>query len=155
VFGLVGLGGTALGGALLWLMGAPTLRELWLASGGALVVAGVLSVDFEGTTPWYGSFINTFRNQATIELVEDRCVGSADCVLVCPSDVLAMSGRRRKVEIRQASQCIQCGACIVQCPQDALRFRYDDGRVLPAEVIRQTRMNLAGRRAIRLTHPPR
>jgi NAD-dependent dihydropyrimidine dehydrogenase PreA subunit len=154
VFSLVGLGGVVLGGSLLWLMGVPTTKELWLASAGAFIVAGILAVDFEGTTPWYGSFINTFRNHAAIELVEARCAGSADCVLVCPSDVLAMNGRRRKVEIRQPDQCIQCGACIVQCPHDALRFRYEDGRVLPAEVIRETRMNLAGRRAIRLQQHP-
>ena len=59
-----------------------------------------------------------------------------------------MNGRRRKVEINKPDQCIQCGACIVQCPTDALRFRYDDGRVVEAPTIRRTRMNLLGRRSI-------
>jgi NAD-dependent dihydropyrimidine dehydrogenase PreA subunit len=113
-----------------------------------LILAALLSVDIAGTTPWYPSTINTGRNPATIELVEDRCTGSAECVLVCPRDVLAMSGRRRKVEIRRPRQCIQCGACIVQCPEDALRFRYRSGEVVEAPTIRRTRMNMVGRRTI-------
>jgi ferredoxin len=61
-----------------------------------------------------------------------------------------MDGHRRKVEIRRADDCIQCGACIVQCPEDALRFRYDDDRVVEAATIRQTRMNMLGRRSVEL-----
>ncbi len=111
----------------------------------------VLAVDLAGTTPWYGSTINTFHNKAHVELVEDLCDGSSDCVQVCPRDVLKMAGRRRKVEIVHPDQCIQCGACIVQCPRDALRFRYDDGSVVEASVIRRTRMNMLGRRSVELS----
>ncbi len=114
----------------------------------ALIAAGILAIDLAGTTPWYGSYINTFHNEAHIELVEERCSGAADCVLVCPRDVLKMNGARRKVEITKPDQCIQCGACIVQCPDDALRFRYDDGRVVEADTIRSTRMNMLGRRSL-------
>ena len=110
----------------------------------------VLSIDLAGTTPWYGSYINTFHNEAHIELITDRCTGAAECVQVCPRDVLKMNGRRRKVEINKPDQCIQCGACIVQCPEDALRFRYDDGRVVEATTIRRTRMNLLGRRSVEI-----
>lgn len=108
----------------------------------------VLSIDLAGTTPWYGSYINTFHNEAHIELIADRCAGAAECVQVCPRDVLKMNGRRRKVEIARPDQCIQCGACIVQCPENALRFRYDDGRVVEAPTIRRTRMNMLGRRSV-------
>jgi NAD-dependent dihydropyrimidine dehydrogenase PreA subunit len=87
---------------------------------------------------------------ARIELVAERCTGAGDCVQVCPRDVLAMTGRRRKVEIRNPDRCIQCAACIVQCPEDALRFRYDDGGVVEAPTIRRTRLNLLGRRRIEL-----
>jgi hypothetical protein len=38
----------------------------------------------------------------------------------------------------------------VQCPEDALRFRYDDDRVVEAETIRRTRMNMVGRRTVEL-----
>ncbi|MCA9598316.1 MAG: 4Fe-4S dicluster domain-containing protein, partial [Myxococcales bacterium] len=99
-----------------------------------------------GTTPWYPSTVAAGKNPATIELVEDRCTGAADCVQVCPREVLRMNGQRRKVEITKPEQCIQCGACIVQCPDDALRFRYRDGSVVEADVIRRTRMNMLGKR---------
>ena len=64
-----------------------------------------------------------------------------------------MNGHRRKVEIKRPQQCIACGACIVQCPEDALRFRYDDDRVVEAPTIRRTRMNMVGRRAVNLSEP--
>jgi NAD-dependent dihydropyrimidine dehydrogenase PreA subunit len=131
----------------------------WTISGlsvTALVVLGVtsvasmaiLSVDLAGTTPWYPSTINSFRNQFHIELDETRCDGSAECVQVCPRGVLWMTGRRHKVEIRQPDACIRCGACIVQCPADALRFRFEDGRVVEAASVRATRLNMLGRRAV-------
>jgi NAD-dependent dihydropyrimidine dehydrogenase PreA subunit len=108
----------------------------------------VLSIDLAGTTPWYGSYINTFHNAAHIELVPERCTGAAECIQVCPRDVLEMNERGHKVEVRKPDGCIQCGACIVQCPTDALRFRYDDGGVVEAPTIRSTRMNMLGRRSI-------
>jgi ferredoxin len=54
------------------------------------------------------------------------------------------------VLIERPNACIRCGACIVQCPSDALRFRYPDGRVIPAAVVKRTRMNLLGRRTIQV-----
>lgn len=143
-FAIVSFG---VGVAILAVLGAVTSAHLWLAASTAVVTIAVLSIDLAGTTPLYGSYINTFHNQAHIDLVTDRCTGAADCVQVCPRDVLQMT-THRKVEIRQPDQCIQCGACIVQCPRDALRFRYDDHRIVEAETVRRTRMNLLGRRTV-------
>jgi NAD-dependent dihydropyrimidine dehydrogenase PreA subunit len=75
---------------------------------------------------------------------------AADCVQVCPRDVLKLNGARRKVEINKPDQCIECGACIVQCPEDALRFAYDDGSVVEADTIRTTRLNMLGRRSVQV-----
>ncbi len=139
VAGLVGYG-------LLLGLGTATQPHLVAVAGTCFVGVGMLFADLAGTTPWYPSSINTFGNSAHIELDEDRCTGAAECVQVCPRDVLKMNGRRRKVEIQNPDQCIQCGACIVQCPEDALLFRYDDGRAVGAPTIRNTRMNMLGRR---------
>lgn len=111
---------------------------------------GVLSLDLAGTTPWYPSTINSFKNRFEIELIEDRCTGSAECVLVCPREVLKMAGLARKVAIAKPEQCIRCGACIVQCPEDALQFRFEDGRVVTPSTVRQTRLNMLGRRSVRV-----
>lgn len=137
-----------LGAAMLWLGGAATVAGVSVVTGVAVLGMLVLSVDLAGTTPWYGSSINTLGNSASIELVEERCTGAATCVQVCPRDVFVMDGRRGVVTLPRGEQCIECGACIVQCPEDALRFRYSDGRVVEAPTIRRTRMNMLGRRKI-------
>jgi NAD-dependent dihydropyrimidine dehydrogenase PreA subunit len=146
---LVGLAAVQLGVAAgaLALAAGPPAAAAWIALG-ATVSMGLLSVDLAGTTPWYTSSVIERREQPTLELVEDACTGAADCVLVCPCDVLAMQGKRHKVAIVRPDDCIDCGACIVQCPSDALRFRLGDGRVVEPATVRSTRLNLLGRRAV-------
>ncbi|MCA9609998.1 MAG: 4Fe-4S dicluster domain-containing protein [Myxococcales bacterium] len=139
-------------------LGVGALAALGALSAGAVTavlvftLAGtaILMVDFAGTTPWLASTVNTLGNEARIELVEERCTGAADCVLVCPREVLEMDGRARKVRVVRPDQCIECGACVVQCPSDALRFRFADGRVAEPETLRTTRMNMLGRRTVRV-----
>jgi NAD-dependent dihydropyrimidine dehydrogenase PreA subunit len=138
------------------LLGAGVLQLIGRATPGALIAVGVsclagmalLSLDLAGTTPWFASEINSIGNRFDIELIEDRCTGRAECVQVCPRNVLAMNGARRKVEVQRGDDCIRCGACIVQCPEDALRFRFADGRVVEAPTIRTTRLNMLGRRSV-------
>jgi NAD-dependent dihydropyrimidine dehydrogenase PreA subunit len=119
---------------------------------GIVAVAGMLllSIDLTGTTPWYPSTINSFRNDFSVEALEERCTGAAECVQVCPRDVLRVNGRRRRVEIVRPESCIRCGACVVQCPEDVLRFHFPDGRVVEPATVRSTRLNLLGRRSITL-----
>jgi NAD-dependent dihydropyrimidine dehydrogenase PreA subunit len=148
VFAAFGALAFAAGGLALLALGSATSHHLVVVGVAALASMGVLAMDLEGTTPWYGSYINTLHNHAHVELVAERCTGAAECVQVCPSEVLKMDGHRRKVEIAQPDQCIQCGACIVQCPEDALRFRYDGGELVEAPTIRSTRMNMLGRRKV-------
>ncbi len=142
--------GTLIGGAVASLLGAATPRALALQANAAVIAMAVLSIDLAGTTPWYPSTINTFRNFAAIDLEPERCTFAGDCVVVCPAEVLRLDGASRKVVIARPAACLQCGACIVQCPSDALRFRYPDGRIVPPDVIRSTRMNMLGRRTVRV-----
>ena len=142
--------GFAFGVMFLLISGSASLRNLSLTGLGAIVAMAILSIDLAGTTPWYGSNINTFRNKAHIDLVADRCMGASECVQVCPRNVFNMNGVKQKVEVLRPNDCIQCGACIVQCPYDALRFRYDDGRIVKPATIRKTRMNMIGRRTVHL-----
>lgn len=148
VFGVFAAVGTLIGWLLLYSAGNLDPRAMFLATTGCIVEMAALSVDIAGTTPWYGSYINTFRNHAHIELLPDRCNGSAECLLVCPRSVFRMNGTKGKVDIVAGDDCIECGACIVQCPRDALRFRYDNGSVAEAVTIRKTRMNMLGRRTV-------
>ena len=146
-FALIGF---VFGITILWISGGASVRGLSLTGAAAVVAMVMLSIDLTGTTPWYGSNINTFRNQAHIDLVSNRCTGASECVQVCPRNVFKMNGLERKVEVVRPDDCIQCGACIVQCPHDALRFRYNDGRIVEPATIRRTRMNMVGRRTVQL-----
>jgi NAD-dependent dihydropyrimidine dehydrogenase PreA subunit len=149
-FALFALIGFAFGVMFLLTSGGASLQDLSLTGLGAVIAMAVLSVDLAGTTPWYGSNINTFRNKAYIDLVVDRCTGLSECVQVCPRNVFRMNRLKRKVEVVRPDDCIQCGACVVQCSCDALRFRYDDGRIVEPATIRKTRMNMVGRRTVHL-----
>ncbi|MCA9728978.1 MAG: 4Fe-4S binding protein [Candidatus Eisenbacteria bacterium] len=111
------------------------------------IAAAILSLDIAGTTPLHPGTINSIGNHYHLELVEDRCKGAADCVQVCPRNVLQMKGRERRVQIARPEDCMLCGSCIVQCPHDAFRFRFEDGRLVEPETIRATHLNLLGRRS--------
>jgi NAD-dependent dihydropyrimidine dehydrogenase PreA subunit len=148
VFPLLAAAGALAGAAALAALSTATTIHLIAVAVAGFASMAVLSVDISGTTPWFPSTINTLSNEPHIDLVEERCTGASECVLVCPRDVLQMAGKRRKVEIKRPEQCIECGACIVQCPEDALRFRYDDGSVVEPETIRTTRMNMLGKRTV-------
>jgi ferredoxin len=108
----------------------------------------VVTVDLSGMTPLYPSSIILFRNKLRVNLVEEACAGSAECVQVCPINVIQMNGRRRKVEIARPDDCVRCGACIVQCPRDALRFRSSDGRIVQPATVRSSKLNMMGRRTV-------
>jgi NAD-dependent dihydropyrimidine dehydrogenase PreA subunit len=146
---------TFLGAAALATAGAAGILQL---SGGldkhaliALAIATtgtvtLLSLDIAGATPCHPGTINSIGNHYHLELAADRCTGAAECVKVCPRNVLHMNGPERHVQIERPEDCLLCGACIVQCPDDALRFRFEDGRVVEPETIRTTHLNLLGRR---------
>jgi NAD-dependent dihydropyrimidine dehydrogenase PreA subunit len=152
---LLTYGATAVLGFVTGISALAVLGELSGVSLLALVIVSVggmsvLSLDLTGTTPWYPGGINSLGNEFEVELADNRCSGSAECVQVCPRGVLQMNGKLRRVEIAGRNKCIRCGACVVQCPDDALRFRFSDGRVVEPATVRSTRLNLLGRRTVTL-----
>jgi NAD-dependent dihydropyrimidine dehydrogenase PreA subunit len=50
-----------------------------------------------------------------------RCTGCGDCVAVCPTDCLAMSGPRPWLP--RPRDCVSCSACALVCPTDAIQLR--------------------------------
>jgi NAD-dependent dihydropyrimidine dehydrogenase PreA subunit len=135
-----------LGAGMLRLVGLsnPTFVSVQAAACGIAML--VLSLDLAGSTPWYPSSINSFKNRFHLESAPDRCAGKAECVQVCPRAVLRLERPAGKVVIARPERCIHCGACIVQCPEDALRFRFSDGRIVEPATVRRTHLNLLGRR---------
>jgi NAD-dependent dihydropyrimidine dehydrogenase PreA subunit len=114
----------------------------------------VLSIDLAGTTPLYPGSVNTRGGIPSINLDSERCTGAADCIQVCPCEVLQLTRPPIKAAIAQPDRCIACAACIVQCPEDALFFTYPDGRIVTPSTIRTTRLNLLGDRSIKITGSP-
>ncbi len=146
--------GAAAGAGVLLLLDAASTTSLLVVVIAAVVAMVVLSVDLAGSTPMYPSTVNaTVAGVPGIVLEVDRCTGAADCVQVCPWDVLQLTGDPRRAEIVDPDACIACGACIVQCPEDALYFSFPDGRVVAPATVRSTRLNLLGARTVDTSDP--
>lgn len=77
---------------------------------------------------------------ATLELDEEACIGCGRCAEVCPHQVVALQGRRARIEDRDA--CMECGACATNCPTRAVRVDAGVGCAmgLVAEWLRDRRI---------------
>jgi NAD-dependent dihydropyrimidine dehydrogenase PreA subunit len=49
-----------------------------------------------------------------------RCAGSGDCVAVCPTACLELTGGRPWMP--RPADCTSCGACVLVCPTGAIRL---------------------------------
>jgi Fe-S-cluster-containing hydrogenase component 2 len=65
-------------------------------------------------------------------LNETRCVGCGDCVAVCPTDCLEMSGSYPWLP--RPLDCVRCALCVVVCPVDALGLAAEQGDLDPDRV---------------------
>jgi ferredoxin len=115
----------------------------------SLVVVLIVSLDLMGSTPVYKSGLHEER-WLEISLNEAKCRGAGFCEQVCPRDCYEMDLARHKVNLLGPNRCVQCGACVVQCPFDALFFRSPKGDIVPPETIRKFRLNLMGKRLVRV-----
>ncbi len=46
------------------------------------------------------------------------CVGCGDCVKICPTGAISLSGSRAVID---AQNCINCGQCVKTCNYNAIR----------------------------------
>lgn len=61
----------------------------------------------------------------TLELCESTCNGCGICVMVCPREVLELSGRKARIINRD--NCMECGACALNCKPGAITVRSGVG----------------------------
>ena len=57
-------------------------------------------------------------DEVTIKIDYVRCIGHADCVEVCPSQVFEMK-ENKSVPVN-INECIQCCSCVEACPEEAI-----------------------------------
>lgn len=54
---------------------------------------------------------------------EERCTDCGACVVVCPTNALAMDMETREVNF-DPDQCVACGICVPVCPPRAMSIRF-------------------------------
>lgn len=55
----------------------------------------------------------------TIEIDEDKCIGSGECVSECPAGVFELvDGKAHPVRIED---CTECCICVEACPTNAIK----------------------------------
>ena len=115
----------------------------------SFVIVFVISLDLAGSTPIYKSGLHEDRFLKVI-LDEKKCKGAGFCEQVCPKNCYKVDRKRHRATMPMAEKCVQCGACIVQCPFDALYFKTPKGDIITVESIRTFKLNLIGKRSIKL-----
>ncbi len=119
------------------------------------VLTGILTFDYEGSTPVEGGSHFDERRWRVV-LDRERCRGVFNCWEVCPEACFEKpaEGAERIVSMPHAERCVRCGACVVQCPMDALAFEDASGRRIEPDVIRRYKLNLLGRRGVAAQREP-
>ncbi|RLG72805.1 MAG: 4Fe-4S ferredoxin [Methanobacteriota archaeon] len=62
--------------------------------------------------------IRTWEAEVTIKIDYDKCIGSGECVDVCPSDVFELVDGKSTAP--NVADCIECCACVSACPTNAI-----------------------------------
>jgi len=115
----------------------------------SLVVVLIISLDLMGSTPVYKSGLHE-EKFLKIHLDENKCKGAAFCEEVCPRNCYEVDRERNIATIPRPDLCVQCGACVIQCPFDAIYFISPQGKIIPPEAIRKFKLNLMGKRLVKV-----
>jgi len=59
------------------------------------------------------------ENGVTIMIDLDVCVGSGECVAICPASVYELEDG--KAAATNVAECIECCACVSACPTGAIK----------------------------------
>jgi len=115
----------------------------------SFIVILLLSIDLMGSTPLYKSGLHKDRLLKVV-LDEKKCKGAGFCEQVCPRNCYEVDKNRYIATMPRAELCVQCGACVVQCPFNALYFKSSKGKVIFPETIRKFKLNLMGKRLVKV-----
>jgi formate hydrogenlyase subunit 6/NADH:ubiquinone oxidoreductase subunit I len=60
-----------------------------------------------------------------IDFDAERCIGTWQCVQVCPIGCWTPDKEARVVHFHDGERCIACGACVLQCKPEAIQLTVD------------------------------
>ncbi|MBR3600310.1 MAG: 4Fe-4S dicluster domain-containing protein, partial [Lachnospiraceae bacterium] len=63
---------------------------------------------------WFGYRTKKYSNQLKIDA--DKCIGCSKCVKLCPTENIAMEGKKAKA----GDRCTVCYRCVNACPVQAI-----------------------------------
>jgi len=101
--------------------------DVWILSLSALFIAGIIGIDFPGSSPLFHSEWVTWTQERGLtkgpgrfKVVVDpeNCTGCGICIEVCPRGVYALESK--KAVVTDAEKCENCTACFKQCPEQAI-----------------------------------
>jgi heterodisulfide reductase subunit A len=67
----------------------------------------------------------------TARVIEERCVGCGDCVLVCPYSALSLVNGKSQLN---SALCKGCGTCVATCPSGAIEALHFSNQQIVAEI---------------------
>jgi NAD-dependent dihydropyrimidine dehydrogenase PreA subunit len=70
---------------------------------------------------------NTVRKlrRLHIDFDPERCIGTWQCVQVCPIGCWTPDKVARIVQFHDGERCVACGACVLQCKPEAIHLTVD------------------------------
>ena len=77
---------------------------------------------------------------ASLELIDELCIGCGMCETVCPHTVFLVEGK--KARLLDHGGCMECGACANNCPTGALKVNPGVG--CASYIIQKWWMDLTG-----------
>jgi carbamoyltransferase len=113
---------------------------------------GNLSVDGVNLEAYTRPLLNRGRDHAddrrSLWLDESRCVGSGDCMRICPTGAITLAGEPVRPVIDEAA-CIRCQLCSERCDAMALRPLLHEDAALSGSMLASEAGRLKGIRATR------
>lgn len=102
-------------------------QDVWMLSLSAFLIAGIIGIDFPGSSPLLPSDWATWTQERGLtkgpgrfKVVVDPegCTGCGICVDVCPRGVYKLESK--KAVVTDTEKCENCTACFKQCPEQAI-----------------------------------
>jgi len=91
-----------------------------------LVVLGLegKTEDVEAAVQWFEEQgVDVKPLESAVVRDEEVCTHCGACVVVCPSDALAMDPKTHEVRF-DPDECVACGACVPVCPPRAMSISF-------------------------------